>query len=267
MFAFFTMPCLSQEATEDVVTYRIITKDGNQYVGTIISSANGIIEFQSNSIGKITISETDIESISETSPNSKQWKEHFQSAFYFMGQSGYGLKKGEGSYKNVWILFNSFNYGITDRFSVGIGTIPLFLFGGDVFPFWISPKLSIPIIENKINIAAGALILSAEGESTGLGYSLITLGSRDSNVSIGLARSFEADISELLGILSANFRVSKKTYLITENYLSSGESFSFFGARTMIGRGSIEYGIARPSGIDFIGVPILGMTLPLHKRG
>ena len=250
----------------DTLTYQIETVDGNVYVGKIIKRTNGVIDFQTETIGKIQILESNVKSIQEILPNGKNWPSHFQSSFYFVFPSGYGLKKGEGTYQNIWIMFNTLTYGVTDKFSIGIGTIPIFLFGADAFPVWVTPKFSIPVVDDMFNVGVGGLVGSAGGESFGFMYGITTFGSRDANISIGLSKPVNEGPSDLLALLNASIRISKKTYLLTENYFVGGDSFSYFGARSMIGRSSVEYGIARSGDFDFIGIPILGVTIPLHKE-
>lgn len=227
---------------------------------------DGVITFQTDNLGQIQIKESDVKSIEELQSGVKQWPEHFQTAFHFITPTGYGLKKGEGAYQNVWIMFNSATYGITDNFSIGVGTIPLFLFGADIFPIWITPKFSVPIIENKVNLGAGGLFGSVEREGFGSMYGLATFGSRNANFSIGLAKSLSDGADESLVLVNGSLRITQNTYLLMENFLVAGEAATYIGGRSMLGRASIEYGIVRGSDFDFIGIPILGLTIPLHKK-
>ncbi|GAB4251270.1 MAG: hypothetical protein Tsb0034_30270 [Ekhidna sp.] len=256
----------AQEITNDTITYHIKTKDGNQYFGKILSRKDGVIEFQSTNIGKVFIYEQEVEFIEEYNPNKKIWDEHFQSSYYFLFPSGYGLKKGEGSYQNIWILFNTVNYGVSDYFSIGAGTIPIFLFGSSTIPVWITPKLSIPISKDFSNVTFGSIIVTGGGDVTGFGYGQLTLGSRNANLSLGFSNNIFGDFTGSFFMLSGSLRVGEKFYLLTENYVQDDDSFMLLGGRAMIGRSSIEFGIARDNDWEFIGIPILGVTLPLHKE-
>ncbi len=65
--------------------------------------------------------------------------------------------------------------GVTNYFSIGAGIVPVFLFGGGATPVWITPKFSIPVVKDKFNVGAGALVgtvLGASGTGFGLLYGL-----------------------------------------------------------------------------------------------
>ena len=113
----------------------------------------------------MTIDIKKISLVSQTrAKDGSYWLENPQATRYFWSPNGYNLKKGEGYYQNVWIMGNQAIYGITNHISAGIGTIPLFLFGGAPTPVWLTTKFSIPVVENKFNVGAGALVGTILGE-------------------------------------------------------------------------------------------------------
>jgi hypothetical protein len=69
--------------------------------------------------------------------------------------------------------------------------------------------------------------------------------------------------------LSGMLRVSKKTYLLTENFIFPEEAeltLLSFGARSFAGKVGIDYGLFIPVGAGiFIGIPWLGITIPFGK--
>ncbi|WP_425393149.1 hypothetical protein [Ekhidna sp.] len=263
--------CLGQEGkkeSSDTTLYRIITKDGNQYVGTIQKHNSDTIEFKTSSLGMISISTKQVKSMTEISHEQNGvngWPYQFQTVNYLTLNSAYGLKKGEGYYQNIWILFNNLSYGVTDNFSIGVGVLSTFLFS-DFAPIWVTARLSTPIIENKLNAGGGAVIGTAEGETFGFLYGVTTVGPRDKNISLGAGSGFvNGEFSEIFLNIDGVIRVSKNFYLMMENYLIDNELLTFIGARSIIGRSSLEYGIMRTGNADAIGLPILGVTIPLHK--
>lgn len=204
------------------------------------------------------------------------WSDNPQATRYFWQPNAYGLKKGEGYFQNVWILFNQASIGITDNFSIGAGIVPLFLLGGESSPVWLTPRVSIPIKPNKINISAGALLGTFTGgqdSDFGIAYGVTTFGTRDNNISIGAGYGYAGgDWAKSPTItLSAMTRIGKRGYLITENYYigSAREDVMllFLGGRCMIKNSGIDFGILIPAGegIDPIAIPWLGITFPLGE--
>jgi len=269
--------CYAQTAV-DSTFIRIETKDGNEYLGQIVYQDSNQITLKTTNIGEISIQKIDIKSqeVIETPifKEGKLWFSNPQSSRYFWSPNGFGLKQGQGYYQNIWVFWNQFSYGLTDNFSIGAGIIPLFLFGGGPTPVFLTPKISIPIEKDKINLGAGALIGTVLGESeTGFGilYGLSTFGSRDNNVTVGLGYGYtggEWANSPLINI-NGMFRISQRSYFLTENYIisSGGENLVMLmlGGRWIIKSAALDYGFVIPAGSDigaFVAIPWLGITIP-----
>ncbi len=262
--------------------YHIETKDGNSFIGYIISRDSVTITLNALNMGKITIPVLNIKLIKEVRPgelvNGKLLYQNPQATRYFFMPNGYGLKPGEGYYQNILIFFNQMAVGITDNFSVGGGLVPLFLYGGSPTPVWITPKFSIPVTKNKFNIGVGALagtILGVNKSGFGILYGIATFGSRDTNLSLGLGYGYTADaLSKTPAFnISGRVRIGAKSYLISENYfLTIGEqstTFFSFGGRWMIGKTSLDGFLIMPSysGLrKLIAIPMLGIAIPFGGR-
>lgn len=192
-----------------------------------------------------------------------------QSSSYFISGNALGIKKGEGYYRNGWVLFNEASYGITDFFSIRGGLIPIIFFGESNMPYWINPKVNLPLIENKIHLGAGLLIggitdMQSPGLS-GLGYGNVTIGNRDNNFTLtgGVAFS-EGSTQRLPAIgLSGMFRMSRSFYLITENYIIEGFGFFSLGGRSIWSGLSLDYGLFVPVEAE-IPFPWLGIMIPFN---
>lgn len=270
----------SQSAEKDTSVFRIETRDGNEFVGQIVYEDSLRIYFLTETLGKISILKKDIKSQEKVDvqqiKEGKIWFPNPQSTRYFWSPNGYGLRKGEGYYQNIWVLWNQFAYGVTDNFSLGGGIIPLFLFGGAPTPVFITPKLSFPVEKNKFNIGAGALvgtILGESGTSFGILYGLTTFGTSDNNVSIGMGYGFAGGewASSPMINFSGMFRLSDRWYFITENYFIStgGEGFGLLtpGGRWIIKEAALDFGLVVPvqPDIGFVVIPWLGFTVPFGK--
>lgn len=286
-FEAFAQKNTPQEA--DTTKYwRIQTNDDNEFIGKITGTENGVITLQTDRFGTITVRFVDIKTMEEADPRkivgNEYWSDNFQSTRYFFMPNGYGLKPGEGYYQNVWILFNQFSVGVTDNFSLSVGTIPIFLFGADVVPFWLNGKISLPLGE-KLHLGTGVLYASAldfsssksAGGGVGVVYGIMTFGSRDRNASLGLGYGFSrGDFSKRPVIsFSTMTRLGKRSYLMTESYLfgvgrdSGAVGLLSIGGRRLIKRFGLDFGgfIPVAGGIErLVTIPWLGFSAPLGKR-
>ena len=267
----------SQDLPDTLQVWVIDTEDGNSFMGTIAAEDSIGIILLTETYGKVHIPLSQIKGrtrlISTDLVEGEYWFDNPHDTRYFFMTSGYGLQKGEGYYQNTWIMFNQVSYGITRHLTLGAGVVPLFLFAGSPTPFWITPKVSIPLVKEKLNLSGGMILGYMLGEEFGfgIGYGALTMGSRESNLTLGAGWAYAdsdwADAPTLT--LSGMTRVGKKTYLLTENYyIGTGDS-SFgvlsAGGRSVQKRLAIDYGLVFPIGADigsFVAIPWLGIALP-----
>jgi hypothetical protein len=269
-----------QEKTAPKI-FHLETRDGNGYTGLVLSSDSFSVRFKAEKLGEITVLRTEVLSLEPLEDkqlkDGKYWFPNPQSTRYFFSPNGYGLKKGEGYYQNIWVLMNSVAIGLTDHVSVGAGMIPLFLFAGAPTPVWVTAKVSIPVVKDKFNLGAGLLAGTAVGEpDTGFGifYGLATIGSKDRNVTLGGGYGFAVDSENGSPMfnLSGMLRIGPRGYLVTENYLFVSEFSSTlvlsFGGRTIIKGAGLDYGLIVPAISDagMILIPWLGITIPIGRK-
>ena len=183
----------NMEIDKDSLVYRIETTNGNEFIGKILSQDQEKLILKTEQLGELTIQKKDVRNIEainvEQVKDGVLWFDNPQASRYFWAPNGYGIKKGEGYYQNVWILVNQWTFAPSNNFSLGIGTIPLFFFGGAPTPIWMTAKFSVPLKQDKINLGAGILsgtVLGEEETGFGIAYGILTFGSRDKNASLGL---------------------------------------------------------------------------------
>jgi hypothetical protein len=282
VFLFLIIFCsqIFAQIQPDTSVVKIETKDGNEFIGEIVNQDSLKIYLKTDKFGELSILKSDIKILEEVNiqqiKDGKLWFANPQSTRYFWSPNGYGLKRGEGYYQNIWVLWNQFAYGLSDNFSIGMGIVPLFLFGGAPTPVFLSPKISIPVEKNKFNLGAGALIGTVLGESeTGFGivYGISTFGSPDNNVTFGMGYGFaggEWANSPMLNI-NGMFRISSRGYFITENYfLDAGDEnvvLISLGGRWIIKKAALDFGVFIPVADigEFLALPWLGFTIPFGK--
>ena len=272
----------AQNNLDSTLKYRIETLNGNEYIGKILSQDSAKIYFSIQDLGAISISRAEIKKMevfdTQRLKNGKYWFENPQSSRYFWAPNGYGLKSGEAYFQNVWVFYNQASVGVTDNFSIGAGMIPLFLFAGTSTPVWVVPKVSIPLVKDRVNLGIGAIagtVLGVSQSGFGIVYGVSTFGSHDNNASFGLGYGFAGGnwAKKPLINISGMARVSSGTYLITENYIISfSDNFLTLisiGGRSIVKRSvGIDYGLVFPINSDigsFFGFPWLGITIPMGK--
>lgn len=255
------------------------TFDGNEFNGRVVSQDSSSIVLETAYFGVVTIRKAVVRSIRPYSArkmvNGKYWFDSPQATRYFAGSNGYGLQKGEGMYENGWLFFNQVTYAFSNQFSMSFGLAPLFVVDGP-FPVWIMPKISVPVIKDKINVGIGGIyghtfdpIYDDENGSFGVLFSQLTFGSRDANGTIGFGYGLsESGWSNApLFAVSGLVRVGPKAALITDNYFfqADGEGLAIFtfGARAIGRRLLFDIGVMLPV-VDSEStlIPWLGMHVP-----
>lgn len=266
----------AQEVDDNV---RITTTDGNIFMGTVVQLHDDRLIIRVDGIGEVTIERSRIRNIRVIDPdrirNGKYWFINPQGTRYFFAPNAIGLKKGSGYYQNTWIFFNNVNYGVTDNFSIGAGTVPIFLFGVTALPLWVLPKVSIPVTSENFHLAAGALLGGVIGEGGGgfgLAYGNATYGNRDKNITVGLGYGYGGDewSDTPLVNISGLYRSGRNFQWLAEIYFLpgvEGGGIGIFGARWAPENFAVDFGLGRPlSDAGFIGLPWLGVTIPFGNR-
>lgn len=264
---------------QEAVVYRVVMTNGNTYIGTIVSEDNDQVVLHTEELGEVTIKRENIKTMEEVDPNrikeGEFWFENPHATRYLFSTNAIGLKPKEGYYQNTWVFFNNINYGLSNNISLGAGMVPTFLFGASSMPIWFMPKVSIPVAKKNLHFAAGGLfggIVGEESVGLGLAYGIATLGNTDNNVSLGIGYGYgdgEWGDSPFFN-LSGMYRMTRKTYFISENYFFSFGEFSTglisAAIRWAPENFAVDFGLFRPTvDADMIGFPWLGVTLPFGR--
>ncbi|MBK7626860.1 MAG: hypothetical protein IPJ16_06610 [Bacteroidales bacterium] len=141
---------------------------------------------------------------------------------YFFSPSSYNLEKGELYYNTLYFFVHDVQYGISDKFSIGMGTT---IMG---FPFYLTPKVTIPVNEKSAVAVGDMLIIGTWGTnfSGNLLYATYTRGNSYNNFTIGGGYLYlgDGEITNKTNSPVLNFaallQISDHIYFITENYTS-----------------------------------------------
>ncbi len=266
----------AQDETPD--TYRVLTTEGNEFVGIIIEESETEIVLRTEQYGDLRIPRSNIRRMNvirqETLVEGVYWPDNPQATRYFWAPNVYSMGQGEVYYQNIWVLYNQVSIGISEVFSLSFGTVPLFLLSADVTPIWVVPKISIPLQSDQVQVGAGAFMgaLLGGGGVFGIAFGSTTFGSRDRNASIALGWSFTDDGWATHPIFNFNFmaRTGPRGYFLSENYFFPGAGTLVLsgGGRRIIGSGlGLDFGLFLPIGSEmgFIALPFLGVTVPISN--
>ncbi len=240
-------------------------KSGKEYQGNIVRQDQEKLRLRQLDGTEIEISLDHIASINFISE--LDLVRRYAQTRYFFAPNAFSLKKGEAYYQNAWIFFNQVSVGLSDNFTLGMGTVPLFLFDPEVLgPLWITPKLCLPVIEDKMNVAVGGLYGTILGENVtfGITYASATFGNIDNNATVsigyGVVDGEWADLPTFA--FSGMVKAGHHTYLVTENYYIDGFLIMSFGGRTDFRKLSLDYGLMVPGEFEGFFLPWLGVTVP-----
>jgi hypothetical protein len=268
---------LKQNAEIDTAKiYKITLTDGSTFVGPILEKNPDFVIIKTASIPRVDLPVNKIKAIEKVEPrevrNGIYWFKNPNATRYFFAPSAINLKKGEGYYQNFYLVFNSFNVGVSDNISIGGG----FEFISTVVAkepiLFITPKVGFKIAEN-LHAGGGLLYARVGGYGNyGIAFGVATLGNLDHNITLGMGWGYtKEEFSSRPNItISGMTRVSKNIALVTENWFipssgyGEGDYFDglytygirFFGEKLAVDLGFFNNeDIARwiPIGIPLVG--------------
>jgi len=225
----FILPELTvaQDVTPDTSSVRIEMLDGTVLLGKIKSRGDGVLSLTTISGVEASVPLSQIKEITTISSTSihkgEYWFENPNATRYLFGPSAFNLKKGEGYYQNTYLFLNSFNYGVTDYFSIGGGIELLTLFNGSP-AFVLTPKVGFQT-GPKTSLGGGILYANlgdiGDRSNFGIAYGVVTRGTVDKNFTVGLGWGVIDNefSSRPIITFSGMTRLSKKIALVSENWI------------------------------------------------
>ena len=223
-------------------TYILKLKDESELIGKYIGGDSIYVILKTTSVPHVEVPRVNIAEVekvnAENFRHGKYWFPNPNATRYLFSPSAFCLKEGEGYYQNTYLFLNSFNVGLSNHVTIcgGLEFISTFasIISGEGGPiFYVTPKVGFEVAP-KVNLGAGVLYVSipdfGENDSRsggGIFYGLSTFGNTNNNLTTGLGWGyFKGDVGSSPFItISGMTRISRKTALITENWLIPSGSF------------------------------------------
>ena len=250
----------ANKARNNQTTYSLITfKNDARLAVRIISETDSTVTALKADNDTIVYQKQNIAGIKPVK-QSEQTAYHIPATQAAFSLNAFGLKKGELTYTQDFLLLNRLSYGVTDNINVTMGIfVPLAAFANlrinlpqlaDQIKFGFGVSATIPIIEDDL-------------KATFL-YALMTLGSRENNVTFTGGMRFSYGYRDPFFGLAMIFHTGPRGYYYLEGQLTQGVGiWASTGYRHMINRGSISLGIVAYGGYGFIVLPNIGFTAPI----
>lgn len=205
------------------IQYSVFLNDGSIIIGMIRSFTNDKIELLSENIGSVNIVTKNVVQVYNSESieiKSTIPGENPHSSRYFYAPSAIPMEKGEGYFQDIYLLFVSANYAVSNHTTIGGGFSIMPGMAIEEQAFFVNVKAAWQITE-KFYLGGGGLVFGIENSSIGLGYAIGTYGSKDHNATLGIGYGYFDDemMQTPVFTLCGMTRVSKRISLMTENWL------------------------------------------------
>jgi hypothetical protein len=268
---------------------RVFTmRDGSIITGQIVNKTDEATVVRTNGLGTVSLDAGNIIQVRDAeeatiTSSGKIWFKNPNCTRYLFAPSAIQLKKGEGYYQNMYGFGNAWNYGVTDNVTMGGGVIgPMGLY--------INAKAGFQVA-NNVHFGGGVLLgnslfpINGENFGIGMGFSVLTLGNYDHNITVGAGYGFLHESGELgwwskpLFVANGMARVGKKFALVTENWVINFKDDPFnrgitedehyetifsYAFRYMGQKSTLDAGFLNTPGLIekgwYVGIPYIGFV-------
>lgn len=265
--------------------YNIELNDGTILTGNIVNETETQIDIHLADIGILKIQRDKIKRMISVDASKKDrksfWFKNPHATRLLFAPTAIPLERGEGYYQNTYLIVNMFNYGVGNNFSIGGGFDFITMFGNIAQDEW-RPMLNFNIksgfkVSENFHLGIGGLYLTMPSEfSAGIIYGISTIGSYNTNLTVGLGWGFSDDGFEGNPFITFGgmARLSERIWLISENWLApvDGHDYYFvfsYGVRFAAKRIAVD--LAFVNNRDFrefmvIGVPFVSFVVKFGKN-
>lgn len=258
----------------------ILLKDGSRILGQILEESESTLRVRTDAGAEMSIPREAIESL-----RARQGRYQFEDPNYsrlMLAPTGRPLHKGHGYFNDVYVLFPSFSYGLTDHvgLTAGMSTVPGLGLTDQLF--YVTPRVGF---EPSPNFAVSAGVLYATGSldddspsnaGAGIAFGAATIGPPDKSLTLGLGYGYTRDNGDVdfgstpVLMLGGNLRLSNRIALVSESWMLLDEGWELaqqpFGvaARFLGERVSADLGFILVGDVLEEGLPIPWLSVSYH---
>ena len=260
---------------------------GGDFIGFFLAENDSFLIINHIQVGELPFWRNEIKRITHLQAgrffNGQYWPTGINDHYYYSLPNAFTLPKGDIFYRNDWLNFNQVAYGVSSRISIGLSFDAFSIFsqlGDNTYPpiLALSPKYSIPAPTMPgIQFAAGAFILSLPDyvldERDGpvldaaLVYGLGTLGTRDRNLTMGLAYGYANQrwSTRPAFFIGSNYRVARWLSAVGEAWVFPQYDASIGTIGIKIHRPHSSFQLAFPFGTfdrntNILPIPLLSYS-------
>lgn len=274
------LPLFAQELKVDSL-YEYQTAGPSNHIGRFVQSNGETISFKSLDGKLVSFPKNEILSYepieAKRIKNGKYYPPDRVNYRNFFSTTSFGMPRRELHYRNLMVVGNFLDYGVTKNFSIGGGIMPFLFSDGGGLPILITPKINLGSPSGLIHISLSSnLILRSKMKSKLVAVTTptLTLGTETLHVSFGLG--FISEGTNLSNIILPAFglqvRVSPKSKLIVETFFLPNElnsqvsSIPIVGLRTSGRRSAFDYGFVITGESVVPIIPWFGFSITGKKK-
>jgi len=230
----FPKPATAQVPGRTIAVVRLV--DGSELLGEVVSETQDEVVVRTLAGPVLTVKRDQIRSLTVSRGavvDGEFWREDGLGSKLFLGPTGRALKKGDWYFAVNELFLPAMQVGITDRLSFGVGKPFYFLTPAT----YITPKFQV-YQDDRVAVSTGFLhLFIPEVGVGGVAYSVATIGSRAGAVTAGGGWIYgrDDDGGETEGapviMIGGDRRLTRKTSLVTDNYIFGGGAIVSVGAR------------------------------------
>lgn len=213
--------------------YTIVLKDGTELRGEILRQDSTEAVIRTKNLGEVRLRSDQIVRIEQV--DAREPGGTYVNLFpqtMRMAPTAFSAEKGRAYFRNYFVYFSQFEYGVTDNWSVGTtfySFLPTNLFS-------LNTKITLPVSNRlRLGINAQYMAVRFDGPLESIGYlqGIVTTGDRQNNTTYGLGATVSNGevSSNLIGTFGLVRKVSPKLTFISENFVlfGGGTRVSFAG--------------------------------------
>jgi hypothetical protein len=201
--------------------------------------------------------------------NGELWAETPTYSRLLVAPTAIPLGKNEAYFSDFYIFFTSVAYGVSDRFTLGLGST--------LFPssnwfennlMYVLPKLAL-VVQPTFSFSIGARMArvpDSDVRSVGVLYGVATKGGRENNLTVGVGWGYAGNdlARQPVLTLGGQRRISRRVALISENWALPGSTviltsgWRFLGERLSVDL-AFASAVTHGSGIS-PPLPVIGFS-------